>query len=319
MKPFLLSPAYKNYLWGGNKLETKYQKQVPFATVAESWECSVHPDGLSTIASGPFSGQTLAAFLEHHPEALGERAARYDEFPILVKFVDADKDLSIQVHPDDTFARVNEGQMGKTEMWYVLSAEPGATLVYGFAHDVTAETVRRAIKDNTLLVHLQTMPVHEGDVFLIEPGVVHAVGGGVLLAGVQENSNVTYRVYDYGRKDENGSLRTLHTEKALAVMKFSASSPVRQRQRIIQYTPGMARELICRCHYFQVERIRVAKRSAISRAQDTFFVLLIVDGKGRISAEGEQLEVSAGSTVFVPAGQDELAVEGVLQMLLIRI
>lgn len=319
MKPFLLSPAYKNYLWGGNKLETKYQKQAPFAMVAESWECSVHPDGLSTIATGPFSGQTLAAFLERHPEVLGERAAFYDEFPILVKLVDADKDLSIQVHPDDTFARANEGQMGKTEMWYVLSAEPGATLVYGFAHDVTAETVRRAIQDNTLLVHLQTMPVHEGDVFLIEPGVVHAIGGGVLLAGVQENSNVTYRVYDYGRKDENGALRTLHIEKALAVMKFSASSPVRQGQRIIQYTPGMARELICRCHYFQVEQIRVAEHSTIPRAKDTFFVLLIVNGKGRISAEEEHLEVAAGSTVFVPAGQDELTVKGTLQMLLIRI
>lgn len=319
MKLFLLSPAYKNYLWGGNKLKAKYDKQAPFATLAESWECSVHPDGLSMIASGSFSGQTLAAFLKSHPEALGEKASLYGGLPILVKLIDADKDLPVQVHPDDTFAKANEGQMGKTEMWYVLSAEPGATLVYGFAHDVTAETVRQAIKDNTLLVHLQTIPVHEGDVLLIEPGTIHAIGGGVLLAGVQENSDINYCVYDYGRKDENGVPRTLHIEKALSVLKLSASSPVRQRQRIVQHTPGMARELICRCRYFQVEQIRVAERGSILRVQETFFVLFVVKGKGSLSLEGEELEVTAGSTVFVPAGQDKLTVEGVLQMLLIRI
>ena len=319
MGPFLLAPACKDYLWGGTKLKTEYGKRSELAPLAETWECSVHPDGPSRIASGPFAGQTLAAFLDSHPQALGEHGLAHGGLPILLKLIDAEKDLSIQVHPDDDFARRHEGQLGKTEMWYVLAAQPGATLVYGFAHDVTADTVRRAIRSDSLLVHLQTVPVHAGDVFLIEPGVIHAIGGGVLLAEVQESSNVTYRVYDYGRRDKNGRLRPLHIEKALSVMNFSASPAVRQGQRIIQYTPGMAKELLCRCRYFQVERLRAASAASVPRTRETFYLLLILNGRGAVCADGQALDVRPADAVFVPAGEGTLAVKGSLEMLLIRI
>lgn len=319
MEPFLLTPACKDYLWGGNHLKTVYGKKADMTPLAESWECSVHPDGPSVIASGQYAGWTLPAFLEAFPQALGEHGKAFEELPILVKLIDAEQDLSIQVHPDDAFSRRHEGQLGKTEMWYVLHAEPGATLVYGFAHAVTPELVRRAIETNTLLPHLQTVPVHAGDVFLIEPGTIHAIGGGVLLAEVQENSNVTYRVYDYGRKDKNGLQRELHVEKALSVMRFDAAPAVRQRQRIVQYRPGIARELIGRCRYFQVERLQISERCALPRSQDTFCTLLITAGEGVLAAEGSRLAVRKGDTVFAPAGQGALQIEGDLEALLIHI
>ena len=319
MEPFLLTPAYKDYIWGGNHLKTLYGKTTGLIPLAESWECSIHPDGPSVIASGPYAGQTLPAFLEKFPQALGEHGKLFRELPILVKLIDAERDLSIQVHPDDAFSRKHEGQLGKTEMWYVLHAEPGATLVYGFAHTVTPELVRHAIETDTLLPHLQTVPVHAGDVFLIEPGTIHAIGGGILLAEVQENSNVTYRVYDYGRRDKNGRLRELHVEKALSVMRFDASPTVRQRQRIVQYRPGVARELIGRCRYFQVERLQINRQCVLPRSEETFCTLLITAGEGGLTAEGHRLPVRKGDSVFAPAASGELQVEGDLEALLIHI
>lgn len=319
VEPFLLQPACMDYLWGGNKLKTVYGKQSELTPLAESWECSVHPDGPSLIASGNFAGRTLSSFLEEFPEAMGEHGRTYGGLPILVKLIDAEKDLSIQVHPDDDFAKQHEGQLGKTEMWYVLRAEPGATLVYGFAHKVTSELVRRAIDSDMLLPHLQTVPVHAGDVFLIEPGTIHAIGGGVLLAEVQESSNVTYRVYDYGRRDKNGQLRPLHIEKALSVMNFNAAPTMRQQQRIIQYTPGMARELVARCRYFQVERLQVAESCEAQRTKETFYVLLITNGAGTVQTNAGKLPVATGQTVFVPAAEGNLLMTGNMEALLIRV
>lgn len=319
MEPFLLQPACKDYLWGGTKLKTAYGKKSELSSLAETWECSVHPDGPSVIASGPYAGRTLASFLEEFPEALGEHGRAHGQMPILVKLIDAEKDLSIQVHPDDAFAQKHEGQLGKTEMWYVLQAQPGATLVYGFAHKVTPTLVRRAIAEDRLLPHLQMVPVHAGDVFQIEPGTIHAIGGGVLLAEVQESSNVTYRVYDYGRRDKNGQLRPLHIQKALSVMNFNASPAVRQQQRIIQYTPGMARELVARCRYFQVERLRTSQNCRLPTTKESFLTLLVLTGQGSVSSQGEKLPVSAGCTVFVPAQHETLSIQGNLEFLLIHI
>ena len=319
MEPFLLQPACKDYLWGGTKLKTVYGKQSDLTPLAETWECSVHPDGPSVIASGPYSGRTLASFLEEFPEALGEHGRAHGQMPILVKLIDAEKDLSIQVHPDDTFAQKHEGQLGKTEMWYVLRAQPGATLVYGFAHKVTPELVRRAIASDMLLPHLQTVPVHAGDVFQIEPGTIHAIGGGVLLAEVQESSNVTYRVYDYGRRDKNGQLRPLHIDKALAVMDFNASPVVRQHQRIIQYTPGMAKELVARCRYFQVERLCTSQACSIPITRASFLVLFTVAGMGVIASGERCIRIRTGDTVFVPAQDKTLSISGNLELLSIHV
>lgn len=315
MDPFLLEPAYKDYLWGGTRLKTEYGKETDLEIVAESWECSVHPDGPSRIASGPWKGRTLAEFLEACPEAMGTHGQKYKTLPILVKLIDAKEDLSVQVHPDDVYALAHEGQLGKTELWYILKADPGATLIYGFAHDVTPELVRKAVREGTILDHLQRVPVHEGDVFLIEPGTVHAIGGGVLLAEIQENSNVTYRVYDYDRLGKDGKPRELHLEKALEVMNFKAAKEPRSPQRVIRYTPGVARELIGRCRYFQVERLAVNGEYRPSQREDSFQVILITQGSLSFSAqEGRQ-----GKTFFCPPRKETLTQTGKAMVLEIGI
>lgn len=321
MEPFLLKPACKDYIWGGTKLKTEYGKQTPLNVVAECWECSVHPDGLSVIATGPCAGQTLAAFLQRYPLALGNRyEGECAALPILVKLIDAESDLSIQVHPDDAFAQKHEGQLGKTELWYVLNAEEGASLVYGFAHDVTAEELRTAVKADTLMRHLQRVPVRAGDVFFIEPGTVHAIGGGVVLVEVQESSNVTYRLYDYGRCDKNGELRELHVEKALSVMNRKAAPGVRQKQRIIQYTKGMARELVGRCRYFQVERLRIQGAGTVPKTASGCYVLVVISGSGSLrDGNAPPLSLKAGDTVFVPAEDGAFCLQGQIELLLVKI
>lgn len=319
MEPFLLRPAWKDYLWGGTKLKKEYGKRFAADRIAETWECSAHPSGESVIAAGKHQGLTLQKFLAAFPQALGMHGQEMAVLPILVKLIDAEQDLSIQVHPDDSFALRHEGELGKTEMWVILQADPGATLVYGFAHDVSEDFVRQAIEKNTLLNHLQKIEVHEGDVFLIEPGTVHAIGGGVLLAEVQESSNITYRVYDYGRKDKDGNLRELHVEKALEVMDFRAAKSIRRQQRIIKYVPGLANELVGRCRYFQVERLMTQERCEMRRSEDTFYALMVLNGKGRLAAEKAEIRMEKGDTVFVPAGEGNMEIEGQLELLLVRI
>lgn len=296
-----MEPAYKDYLWGGTRLKTEYGKETELELVAESWECSVHPDGPSRIASGPWKGRTLAEFLEAHPEAMGLHGQKYKTLPILVKLIDAKEDLSVQVHPDDAYAMEHEGQLGKTELWYILKADPGATLLYGFAHDVTPELVRKAVLDGTILTHLQQVPVYEGDVFFIEPGTVHAIGGGILLAEIQENSNVTYRVYDYDRVGKDGKPRELHLEKALEVMNFKAAKEPRSPQRLIRYTPGAAREIIGRCRYFQVERVAVNGKYSREMCTDSLEILLVVNGQASPENGDDYNLLKSSSCLFQPA------------------
>ena len=220
---FKLLPAGKDYLWGGDTLKREYGKTSDGPVLAETWELSCHPDGPSTIADGPYAGMTLAGYLADHPEALGSAAARFGEFPILIKFIDAAKDLSIQVHPDNAYARAHEGQAGKTEMWYVVDAQPGACLYYGVEEALTPQQLEEAIRTDALCGKLHKVEAHRGDVFFLAPGTVHAIGAGLLIAEVQQSSNVTYRVYDYGRLDADGRPRDLHVEKACAVAKLQPS------------------------------------------------------------------------------------------------
>ena len=196
-EPFLLKPAYKDYLWGGDKLKTEYHKETGLSPLAESWECSTHPDGTSLALIDQIE-IPLTEVIKNHPEILGTHPRTRDTLPILIKLIDAKKDLSVQVHPDDDYARIHEhGSLGKSEFWYVLEAEPGASLVYGFSQDMTEEQVRQGIADGTIRKYLQKVPVKRNDVFFVQAGTVHAIGKGIVIAEIQESSNLTYRLYDY--------------------------------------------------------------------------------------------------------------------------
>lgn len=317
IKPFLLSPAGKDYLWGGNRLQTEFNKEIPLHPLAETWECSTHPDGPSIIANGIHKGKTLSQVLKEYPEYTGSHPGLKGELPILIKFIDARKNLSVQVHPDDSYAdKYENGQLGKTEMWYVLDATPDAQLIYGFYHDITKEQLRNSIKDGSVEKYLQKVPICKDDVFFIEAGTVHAIGAGALIAEIQENSNLTYRLYDYNRMDKNGKPRQLHIDKALDVANLKGSSEPRQPLRLLKYKKGSASEMLYRCKYFQVTRYLLNTESnrklvEFQTGSNSFQVFLCLDGCGVIFMEdGDCLNFFKGDCVFVPANSMKIKFHG---------
>ena len=317
-EPFLLKPAFKDYLWGGDRLRSEYHKETDLSPLAESWECSTHPDGTS-LALIDQNEIPMTEVLKRHPEILGTHPRTRDTLPILIKLIDAKKDLSVQVHPDDDYARIQEhGSLGKSEFWYVLEAEPGASLVYGFSQDMTEEQVRQGIADGTIRKYLQKVPVKRNDVFFVQAGTVHAIGKGIVIAEIQESSNLTYRLYDYNRRDRNGNLRELHIDKALDVLNLHSSAEPVQPMRLLNYQPGFASEFLTRCRYFQVERILLsAEASEVSYYTDSssFEVLMCVQGQGVLKGKKLRIPFRKGDTIFVPADSEALSFSGKAELL----
>lgn len=321
-KPFLLQPVGKEFLWGGRRLKDDFGKETDSDLLAESWECSTHPEGTNIVDSGIYKGERLDKVLQRHPEYLGTSVENTSGLPIMIKLIDAKQDLSIQVHPDDEYAQKNEnGSLGKTEMWYVLDAAKDARLIYGFYHDMDEETVRKSLESGTIEKYLQKVHIEKDDVFFIHAGVVHAIGAGALIAEIQENSNLTYRLYDYDREDKNGKKRELHIKKALDVVNLSASTKPRQPMRVLRYRRGCASELLCRCQYFQVERQLVnteCYKAMVSyrTSRNSFQVLLCVEGCGVLFEEnGESINFFKGDCIFVPANSVPLKIHGKAQLL----
>lgn len=331
--PILLRPSGKDYLWGGEKLKgiygkKRYEDLNNLHPLAETWECSAHPDGSSWSINGSLKGESLAEIIKQHPEYLGikflqKKGMTKDtlSFPILIKFIDAARDLSVQVHPSDTYAQKVEHQPnGKTEMWYVLYADAGAKLVWGFEHQVTPHILRSHIKDGTLSNDLHYVDVHTGDVFLINSGTVHALGAGIIVAEIQESSNLTYRLYDYNRRDKNGKLRPLHFQKACDVLNMKPIQHTSQKPRLTHYYYGCSREVLCRCKYFETEKIVVSKGFSFTIGEGSFQVLLCVDGEGglEVDTSNKPLRFSKGQCIFLPAKLGRCHVIGECQVLKIR-
>ena len=322
-KPFLLKPSAKDYLWGGNRLNDEFTKEIELSPLAETWECSTHPDGSSFVANGEYEGKTLTEVLKEHPEFLGIHSKAKGELPILIKFIDAKNDLSVQVHPTDEYANEYEnGQLGKTEMWYVLDASKDASLVYGLSHTTDKNVIKQAIENGTVEKYLQKVPVKKDDVFFIDAGTIHAIGAGALIAEIQENSNLTYRMYDYNRVGKDGKKRELHIEKALDVANLNGMAEPKQPLRVLKYRQGVASELLSRCKYFEVYRmiVNTEKRQIVHYKSDeiSFRVLLCVNGCGVIKFAGETIDVFKGDCIFVPADSVELTLHGKMQFLDVR-
>lgn len=319
--PFLLKPTGKDYLWGGNRLNDDFNKNIDLTPLAETWECSTHPDGPSYVASGKYKGKSLIDVLKEHPEYLGTHPRTNGELPILIKFIDAKKDLSVQVHPNDEYAmKYENGQLGKTEMWYVLDASKDTKLVHGFNCNMNKETIKRSIDNGTIEKYLHKVPVHKDDLFYIKAGTIHAIGEGALIAEIQENSNLTYRLYDYNRVDKTGKLRELHIDKALEVMDYKASKDIKQPIRVHKYKKGYSSELLCRCKYFEVhkEKINTENCKEMFRFQtesNSFHVLLCIDGYGTLISEEEIIPFFKGDCIFIPANSIELKIHGVTDLL----
>ena len=312
MKAIKLNPAFKDYLWGGTKLRDEYGKKCDLDKVAESWELSCHKDGCSVVADGEYAGLTLPQYIEKAGKAvLGTDCEKFEYFPILIKLIDAKQNLSVQVHPDNDYAMRVEGEYGKTEMWYVVDCEPGAGLLYGFKHEISKEEFRRRIEDNTLLEVTNRVEVHPGDVFFIEAGTLHAIGEGILIAEIQQNSNTTYRVYDYGRVGADGKPRQLHIEKAIDVTRLApATRPCGRPQAKPEAFDGGSVLPLASCDYFTVKEMEVTSHAALMADEKSFHSLLLLDGSLTLSMGGEKLEMEKGTSVFVPAGSGAYTLTG---------
>ena len=260
MNPIKLKPAFKDYLWGGTRLRDDFGKECDFEKIAESWELSCHKDGNSVVADGEFAGLTLAEYIEKQGKSvLGTNCEKFENFPILIKLIDAKDNLSVQVHPDNEYAMRVEGEYGKTEMWYIVDCDEGATLLYGFKHEISKDEFRERIANNTLLEVTNAVPVKKGDVFFIEAGTLHAIGKGILIAEIQQNSNTTYRIYDYGRVGADGKPRQLHVDKAVEVTDLCPAKPYPQSEPAVK--EGWSEKLLSSCEYFTVHALEIDSRA----------------------------------------------------------
>lgn len=312
-----LTPAFKDYLWGGTRLRDDFQKDCDFDKIAESWELSCHKDGPSTISNGEFKGLTLSEYIEKAGKSvLGTDCEKFDNFPILIKLIDAKDNLSVQVHPDNEYALRVEGEYGKTEMWYIVDCDEGATLLYGFKDTISKDEFAQRIADNTLLEVTNAVPVKKGDVFFIQAGTLHAIGKGILIAEIQQNSNTTYRIYDYGRVGKDGKPRELHVEKAkdvtdLCPAKAYPETPVEQKD-------GYTSKLLSSCDYFTTYAIDVESKAVLEADEKSFVSLLILEGDGKVIGD-DTVEFRKGDSIFVPAGTGKFAVDGKCKAILTRV
>ena len=319
MYPMKLRPAFKDYLWGGNRLTAEFGKPSPYEKTAESWELSCHPDGLSVIANGDYQGKTLQEYISAHPNALGKNCADPSHFPVLIKLIDAHDRLSVQVHPDNDYARRVEGEDGKTELWYIIDCEEGAELLYGFERPVTREEFRGSIADNTLLQLAKHVPVHPGDVFFIPAGTLHAIGKGILIAEIQQSSNTTYRVYDYGRRGADGKPRQLHVEKAVDVTSLTVAPNAGKPQGVPEQKNGFCSTLLSSCDYFNVTRLEVETHAELTARNDSFHALQVLDSPVNLEWNSTLLPLAKGDTVFLPAGTGTYRIAGKCTALLTKI
>ena len=298
-----LYPECKDNLWGGTKLRDKYGKQTDKSPVAESWELSFHKDGPTRLADGK-TLQECATEVD-----LGKNCKGFPFFPMLAKLIDAKDDLSVQVHPSDSYALKNENSFGKTEMWYIVEADEGAGIYLGFKQDVTQEEYERAIAEHALTDLLNFFEVKAGECYFIPSGTIHAIGKGCLICEIQQNSNLTYRVYDYGRKDKNGKERELHVEKALKVTSLS------KYEYAPLSIPTEQGELLGLSRYFTTTSVRVNGEKVLCADANSFKCLMCVAGEGEVNGK----KMSLGDSWFVPAGYGEFALSGDMHVIVAEV
>ncbi len=292
MKIYKMNPVFKEYLWGGNKLKEVYEKDTPYEITAESWEIASHKNGETTVCGGEDNGLTIKQLVEkYNKKLLGDKiyGSDYRKFPLLIKLIDAKDNLSVQVHPnDEDAARLENGELGKTEMWYVMEAEKGAGIICGFKQDVTKEQFRKAIENNTLMDYVNFVECKKGDCFFIPAGMLHAIGRGLLVAEIQQNSDTTYRIYDYDRRDANGNARELHIDKAVEVTNIS---------KIEVNTQISKSGILAECKYFTIEKINLHGEYTIEVSKERFEILIICEGSAIING----ITYKKGDTLLVPA------------------
>ncbi len=307
-----LEPAFKDYLWGGTRLKDVYHKKCDYDIVAESWELSAHKDGQSTVGNGRYKGMLFSEYLKKiGRDAWGWKCQAFERFPILIKLIDAKQPLSIQVHPDDEFALREENEYGKNEMWHIMECDEESYIYYGVNRDITKQELVERIKANTILEVLNKIKVHKGDTFFVDAGTIHAIGPGILLCEIQQNSNCTYRLYDFARKDKYGHYRELHVDKAKEVSNLTAREVVSSDSaKNIQEFSGYELEKLGTCKYFESNKYQVFTETEFEMNDASFCAVVILEGQGFIRCEDETFKFNAADTFFIPAGKKKVLVRG---------
>ncbi len=339
--PLAFEPVFKDYIWGGRNLETKLGRALPPGTVAESWEVAAHPNGQTKVAAGPLSGYTLDALQARLGERLLGQAADAANFPLLIKLLDANRWLSVQVHPDDAYAREHAGELGKTELWIILHAEPGAEVIYGLKDGVTREQFAQAAANGAIEHMLHHVSIRSGDAVYVPAGTVHALGPGAIVAEIQQNSDTTYRLYDWGRSGADGQSRPLHVQQALDVIDWRVVEPEIARPPVLSSPDGWVREILSdlrtiggaasdlraadgaatACPFFQVERLTGRPGAVWSDicAGDAFQIWAALSGSATLHWAGAPVELRAVSWLLLPAALGAFELRSETDCTLLRI
>lgn len=315
--PLQFEPILKERIWGGTKLRTLLNKPITSEITGESWEISTVDNDVSVIANGALKGKTLNEVIDLFPEAiLGTTVyARFGkQFPLLFKYLDAREDLSIQLHPNDELAKKRHNSFGKTEMWYVMQADEEARLIVGFKEKSSPEDYLSHLNNKTLLDILDTKKVQPGDVFMLETGTIHAIGAGTVIAEIQQTSDITYRVYDFDRKDANGNTRELHVDLALEALNYDKI----EAQRFYDKNENTFNTVVD-CPYFTTGFIPLNGTAVFSKTGDSFRVLMAVEGNFNLLVGGESYQYQKGSTVLLPASITDYQLDGQASVLEISI
>lgn len=306
MYPLKFDNLYYEKIWGGRDFEA-FRSNLPKGEIGESWDIACHPNGTGVVSNGELKGQKFDKLINEYGAKLVGNKVNIDKFPLLVKLINSKEKLSVQVHPGDEYAAKYENEYGKTEAWYVIDAKEGASLIVG-TKNCTKKEFEEAIKNNNVEDYLNTIPVKKGDCFLINSGLVHAICEGVIIAEIQQSSDITYRVYDYGRP------REIHVEKALDVINFDLQCENLSEKEEIKYD-GYSHTLLCKNEYFGMEKISIEKEFKDKSNEEFFYMYTCVEGNGYIKGNNFVEEIKLGDSILIPATLGEYKIEGNVKVL----
>lgn len=314
--PLKFTPILKEKIWGGNKLATQLNKKTTLSNVGESWEISDVEGNVSKVSNGAMKGTSLRELVAmYKSDLVGEKNYQRfgNDFPLLIKFIDAAQDLSVQVHPNDSLAKERHQSFGKTEMWYIIQADEGSKLIMGFDKPISKEEYIKCLENKQITSVLNFEPVQKGDIFFIETGTIHAIGAGIVLAEIQQTSDITYRVYDWDRVDDKGNSRELHTEYALDALNYSGD---KNFKRTYKTEPNILNTAV-NCEYFTTKVLPIKGKVTLDyRAVDSFVIFMCVQGSATISFLGNSEKIDFGETILIPATADEIEITSVSSQLL---
>ena len=310
MEPIFFKPLYKNVIWGGDNISKIFNRNITGNDIGESWELSAHPSGLSEIENTSYKEKNLLELFDNkslRKDIFGNHCIELEKFPILIKFIDAEKNLSIQVHPGDEYASIYENDSGKTEVWYIIDCKDDTKIVYGFKDTVTDKNLQETI--NNIEENVKYVTVHKGDFISIPSGTIHAIMEGIILLEVQQSSDVTYRVYDWNRLDKNGNPRELHLKKAIDVIDLSNNS------KICNYEKIDANLNIYKSKLFNIDMIKVEGEMNEISNEDSFYAYVVIEGKGSIKTNNYYRELEKGTTFLIPATLGEFSLTGNMKLM----